>query len=99
LCNGRVAGDDQVDHLVGAVQQYASGSHGHDLSREQVLADNGFIAFAKAVGHPASSGDPPTGGPSAEELECQMDEHHMRIVGPPMDADEAENWLGRALRL
>lgn len=35
----RVAADDQLDHLVAAIQQHASGSHGHALSREQVLAE------------------------------------------------------------
>ncbi len=31
--------DDQIDELVAAVQQHASGSHGHDVSREHILAD------------------------------------------------------------
>jgi len=30
---------DQIDELVGAVQQHASGSHGHDVSREHILAE------------------------------------------------------------
>ena len=35
----RVATDDQVDHLVTAIREHASASHGHDLSAEQVLAE------------------------------------------------------------
>jgi hypothetical protein len=35
----RIATDDQLGHLVSAVQQHASGSHGHDLTREQVIAE------------------------------------------------------------
>ena len=35
----RVATDDQLDHLVAALQQHAKGSHGHELTREQVLAE------------------------------------------------------------
>ena len=34
----RVASDDQLGHLVAAIQQHASGSHGHQATREQVLA-------------------------------------------------------------
>jgi hypothetical protein len=34
----RVASDDLLDHLVAAIQQHASGSHGHQATREQVLA-------------------------------------------------------------
>ena len=34
----RVASDDQLDHLVAAIQQHASGSHGRQATREQVLA-------------------------------------------------------------
>ncbi len=35
----RAARADQVDELVAAVQQHASGSHGHDVSREHILAE------------------------------------------------------------
>jgi hypothetical protein len=35
----RVASDDQLDHLVSAIQQHASGSHSHDVSREHILAE------------------------------------------------------------
>jgi hypothetical protein len=35
----RVAADHQLDHLVDAIREHASGSHGHELSREQVLAE------------------------------------------------------------
>ena len=37
----RVATDDQLDHLVTAVREHARGSHHHQVSREQVLADLG----------------------------------------------------------
>ena len=30
---------DQIDELVAAVQQHASGSHGHDVPREHILAE------------------------------------------------------------
>jgi hypothetical protein len=30
---------DQLDHLIAAVQQHASGSHGHDLSREHISSE------------------------------------------------------------
>lgn len=30
---------DQVDELVAAVQQHASGSHGHDVAREHILSE------------------------------------------------------------
>jgi hypothetical protein len=29
----------QLDHLIEAVQQHASGSHGHDLSRDHILSE------------------------------------------------------------
>jgi hypothetical protein len=35
----RVADDDQLNHLVAAVRQHAGGSHGHELTAEQVLAE------------------------------------------------------------
>ncbi len=35
----RIASDDQLDHLVAAIQQHASASHGHDITREHVLAE------------------------------------------------------------
>ncbi len=35
----RVANDDQLDHLVAAIREHASGSHGHELTAEQVLAE------------------------------------------------------------
>ncbi|MGH9077030.1 MAG: cupin domain-containing protein [Acidimicrobiales bacterium] len=35
----RVATDDQLDHLVVAIQEHASGSHGHQLTHAQVLAE------------------------------------------------------------
>lgn len=28
-----------IDHLIAAVQEHASGSHGHDVSREHILSD------------------------------------------------------------
>jgi hypothetical protein len=31
--------EDQLDHLVAAVQQHADGSHGHDLTREHILSE------------------------------------------------------------
>jgi hypothetical protein len=37
----RVADDHQVDHLVAAVREHASATHGHELSREQVLTEIG----------------------------------------------------------
>ena len=38
----RVAADDQLDHLVAAIQEHAKGSHGHEVTREQVLAELGL---------------------------------------------------------
>lgn len=35
----RVDSDEGIDHLVAAVQQHAAGSHGHDVSREHILAE------------------------------------------------------------
>jgi len=35
----RIAADDQLDHLVTAVRQHADSTHGHELTREEVLAD------------------------------------------------------------
>jgi hypothetical protein len=35
----RVASDDQLDHLVAAIREHAFGSHGHDLTKDQVLAE------------------------------------------------------------
>ena len=35
----RAAGDDQLDHLVAAVRQHASASHGHEITAEHVLAE------------------------------------------------------------
>ncbi|HET6965916.1 MAG TPA: hypothetical protein VFH58_14170 [Acidimicrobiales bacterium] len=37
----RVADDSQLDHLVAAIQEHASSSHQHQITREQVLADVG----------------------------------------------------------
>jgi hypothetical protein len=38
----RVATDDQLDHLVAAIQEHAFGSHDHELTRAQVLAELGI---------------------------------------------------------
>jgi hypothetical protein len=35
----RIAQAGQLDHLIAAVQQHASGSHGHDLTREHILSE------------------------------------------------------------
>jgi hypothetical protein len=35
----RVPRDDQLDHLVAAIQEHASSSHGHDVSREHILTE------------------------------------------------------------
>jgi Cupin domain len=35
----QVGDDDQLDHLVAAVREHAGGSHGHELTPEQVLAE------------------------------------------------------------
>jgi hypothetical protein len=35
----RVGDIQQLDHLVGAVQEHASASHGHELTRDEVLAE------------------------------------------------------------
>ena len=35
----RVQRADQIDELVAAVQQHASGSHGHDVAREHILSE------------------------------------------------------------
>jgi hypothetical protein len=37
----RVATDDQLDHLVAAIREHAKGTHDHELTREQVLAELG----------------------------------------------------------
>jgi uncharacterized protein (TIGR02246 family) len=45
----RVATDDQLGHLVAAVQEHAKGSHHHELTREQVLADVGAAPASAAA--------------------------------------------------
>jgi ketosteroid isomerase-like protein len=45
----RVAGDDQVDHLVTAVQEHARAAHAHDLTTEEVRAEMGAGTSAAAV--------------------------------------------------
>jgi EutQ-like cupin domain len=35
----RVGQAAQLDHLIAAVQQHASGSHGHDVTREHILSE------------------------------------------------------------
>jgi predicted small metal-binding protein len=40
----RVAADDQLDHLVAAIQEHAKGSHDLEVSREHVLAELGVPA-------------------------------------------------------
>jgi hypothetical protein len=35
----RVAGTDQIDHLIAAVREHASGAHGRELTREQILSE------------------------------------------------------------
>ena len=40
----RVATDDQLDHLVAAIQEHAKGSHDHEVTREHVLAELGVPA-------------------------------------------------------
>ena len=37
----RVSTDDQLDHLVAAIQEHAKGSHDHTVTREHVLAELG----------------------------------------------------------
>ena len=35
----RVGRSDELDHLIAAVREHASGSHGHDLTREHILSE------------------------------------------------------------
>jgi hypothetical protein len=35
----RIGQGDHIDHLIAAVQQHASGSHGHEVSREHILSE------------------------------------------------------------
>jgi hypothetical protein len=35
----RVANDDQLGHLIEEIQQHASGSHDHEMTREQILEE------------------------------------------------------------
>jgi hypothetical protein len=35
----RIGPADQVDHLIDAVRQHASGSHGHDVTRDHILSE------------------------------------------------------------
>lgn len=35
----RVSGGDQLEHLVAAIKEHAAGTHGHELSTEEVLAE------------------------------------------------------------
>lgn len=35
----RVATDDQLDHLIAAIQEHARGSHDHEVSREHILGE------------------------------------------------------------
>jgi hypothetical protein len=35
----RIGQGGQVDHLIAAVQQHASGSHGHDVTRDHILSE------------------------------------------------------------
>lgn len=35
----RVASDDQLDHLAAAIGEHAAHAHGHELTREQILAE------------------------------------------------------------
>jgi Cupin domain len=35
----RIGPGDQLDHLIAAVQQHASQSHGHDVTREHILSE------------------------------------------------------------
>lgn len=35
----RIGQPGQVDHLIAAVRQHASGSHGHEVSREHILSE------------------------------------------------------------
>ncbi len=35
----RVATDDQLGHLVSAIREHASGSHGHELTDDQIMAE------------------------------------------------------------
>lgn len=35
----RTAGHEQIEHLVAAVREHANASHGHEFTREQVLAE------------------------------------------------------------
>jgi uncharacterized protein (TIGR02246 family) len=44
----RVATDDQLDHLVAAIQEHAKGSHSHEVTREHVLAELGASPAAPA---------------------------------------------------
>lgn len=44
----RVATDDQLDHLVAAIQEHAKGSHDYEVSREHLLAELGVSPAAPA---------------------------------------------------
>jgi ABC-type Mn2+/Zn2+ transport system ATPase subunit len=56
---GRAVGPaDRVDHLIAAVQQHASGSHGHDVTREHILSEL-QPASARWRGYPAGEATGP----------------------------------------
>lgn len=42
----RAATDDQLDHLVAAIREHAKGSHDHQMTRGQVLAELGVSGTA-----------------------------------------------------
>ena len=63
----------------------------------QVHADDSFMQFVRAVGRPSRAVDEPStsGGPDPGELSSLAAGHGMRVVGDPMEADEAEGWMQR----
>lgn len=62
-----------------------------------VHADDSFLAAVRAIGHPAGNADVPSTapGPTLEELSRIFAVHGITNVGPPMEQDEAEDFLVR----
>jgi hypothetical protein len=53
----RVGASDQIDHLIAAVQEHASGSHGHALTREHILSELQPALPGRPGARPAAAGN------------------------------------------
>ena len=80
----RIGRSDQIDHLIAAVQEHASGSHGHALTREHILSQPPARLTGAATNAVRADGRlGHAGRPSHDRASASAFTHAARAMGLP----------------